>query len=99
MLGCGRFILRMPGFFSKRLLLELKKVARGRWEWAKACKNSKHSLQKLKTHVKIRFASKVILFKETFEFNDTTNLCYSRQTIALQSKISISKTWAMVEKN
>jgi hypothetical protein len=77
-LGCGRFILRMPSFFSRRLLLELKKVARGRWEWVKACKNSKHSPQKLKIHVKIRFASEVILFKETIEFNDTINLCYSR---------------------
>jgi hypothetical protein len=81
--GCGRFILRMPNFVFRRLLLELKKMARGTWEWVKACKNSKHSPQKLKTHVKIRFASKVIIFKETFEFDDTINLCYSRQTIAL----------------
>jgi hypothetical protein len=40
----------------------------------------------------------VIPFKETFEFNDTIKFCYSRQTIALQSRIPIPKTWAMVEK-
>jgi hypothetical protein len=27
-LGCGRFLLRMPNLFSRRLLLGLKKVAK-----------------------------------------------------------------------
>jgi hypothetical protein len=31
----------------------------------------------------------VILFKKTLEFKDAINLCYSRQTIALQNKIPI----------
>jgi len=45
-----------------------KKSGKGRQEWAKACKDSKRCIRKLKIHVKTQFASKVILFKETLEF-------------------------------
>jgi hypothetical protein len=34
--------------------------------------------QKLKTFVKIKFASKVILFQECLEFKDAINLCYTK---------------------
>jgi hypothetical protein len=37
--------------------------------------------------MKMKFASKVIFFKETSKFKDAINLCYSRQNIILQSRI------------
>jgi hypothetical protein len=40
---------------------------------------------KLKTLVKTRFTSKVILFQETLEFSTIINLYYNRQTLRLQS--------------
>jgi hypothetical protein len=55
-----------------------KKSEKGRKKWAKNYKDSLLCLQKLKTHVKTIFAFKAILFKETLEFKDAINLCYSR---------------------
>jgi hypothetical protein len=40
----------------------------------------------------------VNLFQKTLEFKDAINLCYSRQTIALQSKIPIPYTWVVAQK-
>jgi hypothetical protein len=42
-------------------------------------------LQKLKTPIKTRFVSKVIMFEETIEFKATILLCYGKQkTLGLQ---------------
>jgi hypothetical protein len=40
----------------------------------------------------------VILIKKTLEFKDAINLYYSRQTIALHSKIPIPQTWVVAQK-
>ncbi len=45
-----------------------KKFNKGRQEWEKACIECGSLLQKLKTPIKTRFASKVIMFEETLEF-------------------------------
>jgi len=55
----------------------------------KVYKYSSVTLENKKTLVKTQFNSKMILFKETLEFKDAINLCYSKQTIALQNKIPI----------
>ncbi len=36
---------------------------------------------KLKTHVKTKFSSKVIMFEETLEFKAIIMLCYGKQNI------------------
>ncbi len=53
-----------------------KKSGKGKQEWARAYKDASLCPWKLKTYVKTKFASKVIIFKETLEFKDTINLCY-----------------------
>jgi len=40
----------------------------------------------------------MILFKETLEFKDAISFYYSRQTIALHSKIPIPQTWVVAQK-
>jgi hypothetical protein len=45
----------------------------------KTCRDAYFCPWKLKTYVKILFASKVILFKETLEFKNVINLCYLQQ--------------------
>jgi hypothetical protein len=60
--------------------------------WAKIYKDE------IFTQKNIKFTSKVVLFKETLEFKDAINLCYSRQTIILHSRIPIFQAWAMAQK-
>ena len=42
----------------------------------KACEEVGLPSKRLKTLVKIRFASKVVMFQETTEYASTINLCY-----------------------
>jgi hypothetical protein len=56
-----------------------KKSKKGRQEWERACFENGMWHHKLKTLVKIIFTNKVIMFEETFEFNNAIVLCYSRQ--------------------
>jgi hypothetical protein len=44
-----------------------KKLGKSRQEWELACKKVSLKPQKLKTLMKIQFASKVFLFQETLE--------------------------------
>jgi hypothetical protein len=46
----------------------IKKFGKGRSEWQRACLDARVSHQKLKTPMKTRFISKVILFQETLEY-------------------------------
>jgi hypothetical protein len=62
---CERSQLRMPNLLCRRLLLGLKKWQR-QIGMARAYKDASLCLRKLKTFVKKQFASKVILFKETW---------------------------------
>ncbi|KAJ7538060.1 hypothetical protein O6H91_11G033100 [Diphasiastrum complanatum] len=72
-----------------------KKSGKGRQEWTKACIDSGLRPRKLKTPVKTRFASKVILFQETLEFREAIITCYSRQSLALQSRVPSPQIWAI----
>ncbi len=49
--------------------------------WHRSCLDTRLSHWKLKTLMKIRFASKVIMFQETFKHCDAVNLCYGKQKI------------------
>jgi hypothetical protein len=55
-----------------------KKSNKGWSEWKRACLDVGLCHPKLKTLVKTRFASKVILFQETLEYRDAINLCYGK---------------------
>jgi len=60
------------------------------------CIDARFSHQKLKTLVKTKFASKVILFQETLEYQNAINFCYGRQeTLELQGCVSNAWTWAI----
>ena len=50
--------------------------------------------RKLKTPVKTRFASKVVLFQETQEYADAISICYRRQSLKLQARVPSGMTWA-----
>jgi hypothetical protein len=91
-----RYVVECERFFIKDALSSLQKIitwilksGKGKHEWDRACKDASFCPQKLKTPMKTRFASKIILFKETLEFKDAINLCYSRPNISLQSRIPI----------
>ncbi len=55
-----------------------KKSNKGWSEWKRACLDVGLRHPKLKTPVKTRFASKVILFQKTLEYRDAINLCYGK---------------------
>ena len=50
--------------------------------------------RKLKTPVKIIFASKVVLFQETQEYADAISICYRRQSLKLQARVPSGMTRA-----
>jgi hypothetical protein len=53
---------------------------------------------KLKTLMKTKFASKVIMFEEILKFKNVFILCYNRQKfVALQQKVPKAQMWAIVE--
>ncbi len=64
----------------------------------KICIESGMRHWKLKTLMKIRFLSKVIMVEETLEFKQTILLCYGRhKTLMLQQKIPKAQVWAIVK--
>jgi hypothetical protein len=58
-----------------------------------ACVDARISYRKLKTPVKTRFASKVILFQKTIEYQNVVNLCYERQETQ-ELHVPNAHTWA-----
>ena len=72
----------------------MKKSGKGRQEWDKACIDAGLPTRKLKTPVKTRFASKVVLFQETQEYADAISICYRRQSLKLQARVPSGMTWA-----
>lgn len=74
-----------------------KKIGKGRIEWNKACVDSSLRPRKLKTLVKIRFASKVIMFEETLEFKEAIVCCYRHQSFTLQQQVPKPQIWAIAE--
>ncbi len=68
----------------QKIITWTKKSGKGRQEWERACVERRLWLQKLKTPVKTRFVSKVIMFEEVLEFKKAIILCYGKKkTIAL----------------
>jgi hypothetical protein len=54
--------------------------------------------RKLKTLVKIKFVSKVILFQEFLEFKHTIALCYGQQqSLALQGHVPSPQVWVIAQ--
>jgi hypothetical protein len=51
--------------------------------------------RKLRTPVKTRFASKVILFQKTLEYVDAINICYAAQSLKLQARVPTWVTWVV----
>jgi hypothetical protein len=87
--GMREVSIKVDLFSLQKIITWTKKSGKGKQEWFKFIKIPSITLENKKTLVKTQFDSKVILFKETLEFKDAINLCYSKQTIALQNKIPI----------
>jgi hypothetical protein len=53
---------------------------------------------KLKTPIKTKFASKVIMFEKTLEFKQAIITCYKGQkTIVLQQKVVKAQVWVVAK--
>jgi len=63
----------------QKIISRIKKSGKGKQKWEKACIESGMWHQKLKTPVKTKFASKVIMLEETLEFKQAILLCYGKQ--------------------
>jgi hypothetical protein len=58
-----------------------KKSGKGRQEWERACVERRLWPRKSKTLMKIRFASKVIMFEKVLEFKEAIILCHAKQKV------------------
>jgi len=79
-----------------KIIIWIKKLRKGRLEWELACEVSLRTW-KLKSLVKICFASKVVLFQETLEYYATINICYHQQTSRLQTWVPSKFMWAIAK--
>jgi hypothetical protein len=67
-------------------------------EREKVCIECGMPLQKLKTLVKTKFASKLIMFEDVLEFKQSIITCYGRHKIVtLQHKVPKAQVWAIIE--
>jgi hypothetical protein len=74
----------MPKHVYKKITWT-KQFGKGRQEWEKACVESGLLPHKLKTPIKTRFASNIIMFEECIEVKKTIIICYDRKkTMTLQ---------------
>jgi len=64
-------IIKEAQYVLQKTITWTKKSGKGQHEWHKTCLHSGVLPRKLKTQIKIMFASKVILFQETLEFKHT----------------------------
>ncbi len=72
----------------QKIIMWIKKSSKGWSEWKRARLDAGLCHRKLKTLVKTKFTSKVILFQETPEYRDAIHLCYGRQeTLELQGHV------------
>ena len=60
----------------EKTIIWTKKSGRQNLEWIKACEKVGLPSMRLKTPVKTKFASKVVLFQKTTEYALAINLCY-----------------------
>jgi hypothetical protein len=63
--------------------------------FAKACDITKVLSHKIKIFVKSCFASRNIPFQKTLEFKHVINLCYERQSLALQGHVPSPQVWTI----
>jgi hypothetical protein len=63
----------------QKVIIWTKKLGKGRQKWEKDCIESGMRHWKLRSLVKTKFASKVIMFEKTLEFKQDMLLCYGKQ--------------------
>jgi hypothetical protein len=73
----GRLIWRSLNLCYKKITWT-KKSGKGCIKWHRACLEVGFSHQKLKTLMKIRFVTKVIMFQETLEYHNAINISHRR---------------------
>jgi hypothetical protein len=61
-----------------KIIVWTKKIEKERQEWEKACVESRLLPHKLKTPIKTRFTSKIIVFEKCLELKKTILFCYGR---------------------
>jgi hypothetical protein len=81
--GMTQMLLKNAQLALQKQITWVKKRGKGCQEWDKACRATRLALHKLKTFVKIRFASKFVLFQKTLEFANAINIFYQRQSLSL----------------
>ena len=81
----------------QKIITWTKKSRKGGREWKEACIDAQLRPRKLKTLVKTRFASCVILFQETLEYRNAINMCYGREAAHLQVRVPDGQTWAIAK--
>jgi len=70
----------------------------GQQEWHKTCSIWGLPPRKLKTLVKTRFASIVIVFQEILEFKHVIAFCYGRQqSLTFQGHVPSPQVWAITQ--
>ncbi len=68
--------------------MQIKKFRKGKQEWEKMCVESGLLLRKLKTFIKTRFACKVIMFEECFEFKKNyPSMFMTNKIMTLQQQV------------
>jgi hypothetical protein len=93
-MGFREVSLKATQFALQKTITWIKKSDKGWSEWQRACLDAGLSHQELKTPMKIRFTSKVILFQKTLKYQDAINLCYGRIQ-ELQGSVLDAHTWAI----
>jgi len=74
---------------SQKTITWIKKSGKGWQECHKACELGGVPPRKLKALKKTCFASRIVLFQESFEFKHVIILCYgTQQLLALQSRVA-----------
>ncbi len=69
-----------------------------RHEWKDSCIITGLPPKMLRIHIKTRFASWVILFQETFDYQNVIFICYRQQrALYLQSKAPNCQTWSIAQ--
>ncbi len=63
----------------QKIITQITKFGKGWQEWDKACiEVNTLATRKLKTPMKTRFASRVVLFQETLQYANVINICYCK---------------------
>jgi hypothetical protein len=70
--------IRVTSILQKNITW-IKKSGKGRQEWHKTCLHRGVPSRKLKTPIKIKFASTIVLFQKTLEYKHIIALCYGQQ--------------------